>query len=165
MVWPQAPKKELSKRSNPNAQALVQPLSVCHLLMPIGQSEACGEAQSQRRIDSHKQKQELLEFLKMVSIFLCMCTYSRTKTSWKFLACSFYRPWKHSLHTPPLYAKNKIAFTRVLIPHGTRLCSLEKSINPYERIIHWIHHSIHLQRWWNVSHLILIFVRRNGWNY
>lgn len=74
------------------------------------------------------QKQELLEFLKMVSIFLCMRAYSRTKTLLKFLASSFYHTCKCSLHTPSLYAKKKIDFTSVLIPHGTRLCSLGKAL-------------------------------------
>lgn len=73
------------------------------------------------------QKQELLEFLKMVSIFLCMRAYSRTKTLLKFLASSFYHTCKCSLHTPSLYAKKKIDFTSVLIPHGTRL-SLGKAL-------------------------------------
>lgn len=107
IVWPQVHKKKFSKRLGPDPQALVQPPSAYHLLMPVGQSEACGKAQSQR-IDSHMQKQEFLEFLKMVSIILCMCAYSRTKTSWKFLVCSFFSYQQtFSSHTPHSMPKTR----------------------------------------------------------
>lgn len=166
IAWQQAPKTELSKRPSPKAQALIKLPSACHVLMPHWPKQVTRSSPESKKECFTNARASALGITKNgVTLSLYVCIYYH-QSNIKNISPPPFIVSANFLHTHPHSLPQRKQILQVFqVPRGIKVCSLEKAIiYMKESLTKFIIRSF-CKRQWNVSHSILIFVRRNGWNY